>query len=433
MTARRALAAGLAVALACVAAPAAGQDVAVVGATVFPVSSPPIKDATVLVRDGRVVAVGRRVEVPDGVERIDATGKTVTPGLFDPASTIGLVEVDLVSQTRDESAAGAEDQIVPAFDPLDGLNPNSTLIPWSRTHGLTATATRPTGGLVSGQAAVIRLVGRTPEEMVVRRGAAMMAAFDESGARAAGGARGMAALRLREVLEDARFWREHRADFDRGRSRELAQSRLDMAALQPVLDGTMPLIVEAQRASDILAVLRIAEEYGIRPVILGGAEAWMVADRLAAADVPVILKPLTSSPREFERIGARFDNAALLTRAGVRVAISPFDSHRAPSITQEAGNAVRFGMPWEAALRAITLTPAEIYGVADRMGSIQPGREADLVIWSGDPFETSSEAETVLVRGRPVPDWSRQKELLERYRSLTDTPRPAYDGGGGGS
>jgi imidazolonepropionase-like amidohydrolase len=151
-----------------------------------------------------------------------------------------------------------------------------------------------------------------------------------------------------------------------------------------------------------------------------------VAAALAADDTPVILKPLSSLPSDFERLGARFDNAALLAAAGVRVAFSTFENHRAPAIAQEAGNAVRFGLDPEAALRAVTLTPAEIYGVADRYGSIEPGKVANLVVWPGDPFETSTLPEAVLVRGRPVPMRSRQTDLLDRYRTLDDGRPPAY-------
>lgn len=408
---------------------AEAQDLAIVGATVHPVAGPTIENATVLVRDGRIAAVGTDVAVPDGVRRIDGAGKVVTPGLFDPNSQIGLVEVDLVWQTRDQRLADSDDPITAAFDPSVALNPWSTLIPYARSGGLTTVATAPNGGLVAGQAAVIDLAGETPEAMLVRPRVAMLASYGESGAAAAGGARGGAILRMRELLEDARFWSANRAAFDRGQSRELAQSRLDLEALQPVLAGTMPLVVQAHRSSDILAVLELAREFGVRPVILGGSEAWMVADRLAEAGVAVILKPLTSLPGGFDQLGARFDNATLLHDAGVPIAFTTFENHRANEITQEAGNAVRFGLPWDAALRAITLAPAEIYGIADRYGSIEPGKVANLVVWDGDPLELSSYPDTVVIRGRVHPDESRQKALLERYRSLDDTSRPAYDDG----
>ena len=415
----------LAAALGLATGAARAQEIAIVGGTVHPVSGPPIEGATVLIRDGRIVAVGTDLAVPDAARRIDARGKVVTPGLFVPYSQLGLVEVDLVGQTRDERMQ--DDLVTPAFDPIAGLNPRSTLIPFARSGGLTTAVAAPSGGLIAGQASVIDLAGDTPARMLVARRAAMMADFDEGAAAAVGGSRGAAALRLREALEDARFWSARRAAFDRGESRELAQSRLDLAALQPVLAGEIPLVVEAHRASDILAVLDIAAEFGLRPVILGGTEAWMVAETLARDAVPVILKPRTSLPSGFERLGARFDNAALLAAAGVPIAFTPFENHRAGEITQEAGNAVRWGLPWDQALRAVTLTPAEIYGVSDGYGALAPGRVANVVVWSGDPLELSTRAETVLVRGTVMPDWSRQKELLERYRALDDAPRPAYD------
>jgi imidazolonepropionase-like amidohydrolase len=414
----------------------AAQNLAIVGATVYPVSGPPIEGATVLVRDGLIAAVGTDVPVPvDDFAVFDAEGKVVTPGFFDAGTQIGLVEIGLESTTVDSRVEG--DPVSAAFDVVDGLNPNSTLIPINRLGGVTTTAALPTGGLIAGQGAVIDLTGETVEEMLVKPRAAMVASFGPGAAAATGGARGAASLRLREVLEDARYWASHREAYDRGEVRPLSVSRLDLEALQPVLAGEIPLVVQVDRASDILAVLRIAEEYGVRPVIRRGTEAWMVAEQLAERSVPVIVKPLTSLPDGFDRLGARFDNAAILHEAGVAVAVSSFQSHRAHNIGLEAGNAIRFGLPWEAALRAVTLTPAEIYGVADRYGSIEAGKVGNLVVWSGDPFELSSRAEEVIIRGVRVPRESRQLELLERYRTLDGGHPPAYrgdgDGGSGGS
>lgn len=404
------------------APPVAAQTVAIAGATVHPVSGAPIENATVLVRDGRIVAVGSDVEIPAGAERLDGRGTVVTPGLIDTGSTLGLTEVGAVGDTRDY-ALGEADPIRAAFDVMDGINPNSSLIPVNRLLGVTTALTSPSGGLIAGRAAMIDLAGKSASEMVVRPRAAMMASFD---ADAGGGARGGVSLRLREVLDDARFWRDNRAAFDRGAARALAASRLDLEALQPVLAGDMPFVVTVDRASDIEAVLRIAADYDLDLVIRSGAEAWMVADELAAADVPVILRPLTNAPSSFARLGARFDNAALLRAAGVQVMLTSFETHRAGDLAWQAGNAVRAGLDWADALRSVTLTPATVFGVGGDYGSLEPGKVANLVVWSGDPFELSSRPIHVMIRGEIVPDTSRQRELFERYREIDAEIPPAY-------
>ncbi|MFW6039872.1 MAG: amidohydrolase family protein [Gemmatimonadota bacterium] len=406
------------------AAPATldAQTIAVTGGTIHTVDGPTIDGGTVLLRDGRIAAVGADVEVPEGARRIDARGRVVTPGLFDVGSRLGLTEVGAVGDTRDYFLS-EDDPIRAAFDVVDGINPNSTLIPVNRLQGVTTVLTSPAGGLIAGRAAVIDLAGSSVEEMLARPRAAMVASFD---AGDGGGARGGVSLRLREVLEDARFWRENRGAFDRGASRGLAASRLDLAALQPVLNGEMPLVVDVDRASDISAVLRIAGEYGLDIVVRGGAEAWMVADELAAADVPVVVNPLDNRPASFARLGARFDNAALLSEAGVRVMLTPFETHRAGDLAWEAGNAVRAGLDRDEALRAVTRTPAEVFGVGDDYGSLTAGKVANLVIWTGDPFELSSRPARVMIRGEIVPDTSRQRELFERYRTLDRDVPPAY-------
>lgn len=423
--------AGLAVAVLAASAailvpvPGAAQTVAVTGGTVHTMDGAALEDATVLVRDGTIAAVGTDVEVPADARTIDASGRVVTPGLVDASTQIGLVEVGAVGETRDYAMGG--DEVTAAFDVRDGINPRSTLVDVNRLGGVTTVLARPAGGLVSGQAAVVDLAGASVGQMMVEPRAAMMAAYggDDDGSR------GEASLRLREVLDDARFWAENREAYRRGGSRPLSHSRLDLEALQPVLDGRMPLVVRVHRASDIEAVLRIAEEYGIDLVVEGGAEAWLVADALAEADVPVVLKPLTNLPAGFDRLGARFDNAALLREAGVRVVISTFDAHNVRNLPREAGNAVRFGMPWEDALRAVTIEPARVLGIDDRYGSLAPGKVANLVVWSGDPFELTTSAEVVMIRGRVVPEDSRQRRLLERYRTLDGDLPPAYSGEGG--
>jgi imidazolonepropionase-like amidohydrolase len=243
-------------------------------------------------------------------------------------------------------------------------------------------------------------------------------------ARAAGvGARGELLGRLRELLDDARAFGRNRLAYERNQSRELAASRRDLEALQPVLAGQLPMLIAADRASDILSALRLRREYGLRIVILGGAEAWQVADRLAAERVPVVTGAMNNIPGGFAALGQRQENAGLLARAGVPVAIignaggGDEEAFNVRNLRYEAGNAVAYGMSFDQALRAITLTPAEMFGVADRVGALAPGRDANVVVWSGDPFEFATRAERVFVRGRENTAPSRQDELTQRYRT----------------
>lgn len=418
----------LAAALVVPPTPAAAQTVAVEGGRVYTMTGAPIENGTVLIRDGVVVAVGANVAVPAGATRIDARGKIVTPGFFESDTHLGLVEVGAVGTTRDyatqhEPTGDTDDVVQAAFNVADGLNPNSIVLPVTRVAGVTTAVSRPDGGLIAGQGVVIDLAGASADALLVRSPVAMFAALGEDGQRAGGGARAGATLRLREVLEDARAYARRRADFERGETRAFAASRLDLEALQPVLQGRLPLVVEAHRASDIRAALRIAAEYDLRLVILGGTEAWMLAGELARARVPVIVKVLQNLPESFERLGARYDNAALLRQAGVQVALTTSDTHNARNLPQEAGNAVAYGLPYDEALRAVTLYPAQIWGVAERYGSLAPGKVANLVVWSGDPLELLTTVEQVLIRGRPVPLVSRDTELRDRYRNPADARR----------
>ena len=403
-------------------APLAAQTIAIEGGTVYTSTGAPIENGTVLIRDGRIVAVGANVEVPAGATRIDASGKIVTPGLFASETQIGLSEVGAVQETNDYRMQD-EDQVTAAFNVADGINPRSIVIPVTRIAGVTTAVSEPAGGLVSGEGVVIDLVGDDLDDMLIKSPVAMFAHIGESAQSAGGGARAGETMRLRELLEDARAYAQRRGEFERGATREFAASRLDLEALQSVLRREIPLVIEAHRASDIRTALQIADEYNIRLIIQGGTEGWMVADELARARVPVVVKVLQNLPESFERLGARYDNAALLHQAGVPIAITTGDTHNARNITQEAGNAVAYGLPYDAALRAITLSPAEIWGVADTHGSLDPGKVANVAVWSGDPLELLTSVEHVFISGREIPLVSRQTELRDRYLRIDDQSR----------
>jgi imidazolonepropionase-like amidohydrolase len=403
------------------------QTIAIVGGRVHPVSGPTIENGTVLIRDGKIAAVGASVAVPAGAQRIDATGKVVTPGLVNGSTQVGLVEISSVPSTTDNAARG-RDGIAAAFRPWEGLNPRSVLIGPARASGITSAVVMPTGGLISGQGAVIHLLDGLAPEMILRAPVAMVATLGPASGPT-GMPRAETMYRLREILDDARVYRTRRADFERAQTRDFAASRLDLEAMLPVLAGTMPLVVNVNQASDIDAAIAVAREYRIKLIISGGAEAWMVADRLASAKIPVLVGAMNNIPESFATLGQRQENAGLLAKAGVPVTLvgngsmGPDVAFNAGNLRYDAGNAVAYGMDWNAALRAITLTPAETFGVADRVGSLTVGKMADVVIWSGDPFEFASQPERVFVNGVQSTVPTRQDLLENRYKTLPPSYR----------
>ena len=391
------------------------QTIAITGGTVYPVSGPKIENATVLLRDGRITAVSSGIAIPAEAARIDATGKWVTPGLIDGAGQMGLVEISAVRGTREDTLEGND--VAASFNVAEGINPASTLIPVTRIEGITTTLAAPGGGLISGQAVLIDLDGASIEAMVAKSPVAVVADLSERAKEAGGWSRAGLAQRLRRVFADALEYARRKADYSRAQMQPLAAPAADLEALLPVLRGELPLIVRANRRSDIETALRIAKEYKLKLILAGAAEGWQIAEAIAAAGVPVLVQPLDNIP-SYDALGIRYENAALLSRAGVKVALLETNTHNSRNLRQQAGNAVTYGMTWDQALRAVTLSPAEIFGVADRYGSLEPGKVANVVVWSGDPFEFRTAVEHVLIRGREIPLRSRQTELLERYRTL---------------
>jgi imidazolonepropionase-like amidohydrolase len=395
-----------------------GEVVAITNAHILPVSGPAIDRGTIVIRGGRVAAVGANVTPPSGARVVDAGGKTVTPGLIDSGLQTGIVEIPLSAEgTADENTTDA--RVSAAFNVVDAFNGNSTVIPVTRVEGITRALITPggTGNVLVGQGAVMDFSGAQVPASVTRAPAVMVGLLGEQGASVAGGSRATAVLRLREILQDAQDYALNRVAFNAAQRRDYSRSRLDLEALQPVLRREVPLAIQANRASDLLAAMRLADEFKLRLVLVGASEGWMVAPQLAQAKVPVVVKPLTDIP-SFDSLGATLENAARLSRAGVTVAIASFDTQNSRNLRQEAGNAIANGMDRAAALQAVTLTPARLWGVADRVGSIDVGKDADLVIWSGDPFELTAGAERVFIKGVEVPRDTRQRALLNKYRTI---------------
>jgi imidazolonepropionase-like amidohydrolase len=411
-------------------APAGAQSTIVItGATVHTMGPQgTLQNATVVIENGKIRAVGNAVAVPASARRIDAHGKVVTPGLFDSLSQIGLVEVGAVEATVDNHSN--DDRVTAAFRVADGINPRSVLIPVNRVEGLTRVVAYPGNGksLIAGQGAIIDLSGDTsgPEGYLIRSPAAMFAALGETGARLAGGSRANALLRLREALADALDYAANRAAYDRGDRRAYSLSRLDLEALVPVARGELPLVIFVQQASDIEAALRFGRESHLKLILAGVEEGWKVAGEIAAAKVPVLVDPIQDLPQSFETLGATLENAARLHQAGVTMAFMTGDAANSRNLRQAAGIAVANGLPWDAALAAMTSVPAKIWGIADRSGTLAPGQDADVVIWNGDPLELSSYPDAVFIRGREMPKTSRQLELRDRYKDLKDPTLPVY-------
>ena len=391
------------------------QTIAITGGTVYPVSGPKMENATVLIRDGRITAVGPAVTVSGDATRIDARGKWVTPGLIDGGTQLGLTEISAVNATNEGALRGSD--VAAAFNVAEGINPASTLIPVTRIEGVTTTLATPASGWISGQAVLIDLDGATIEQMLVRSPVAIVVDLSEGSKSAGGGSRAGVAQRLRRVFSDALEYSRRRTEYTRAQMQHLAAPAADLEALLPVLRGQLPLIAFANRKSDIATALRIGREFKLKLILAGAQEAWMIAPQLAAAGVPVLVQPLDNIP-SYDALGVRYENAAVLAKAGVKVALLETDTHNARDLRQQAGNAVSYGMTWDQALRAVTLSPAEIFGVGDRYGSLEPGRVANVVVWSGDPFEFTTAVEHVFIRGKEIPLRSRQTELFERYQTL---------------
>jgi imidazolonepropionase-like amidohydrolase len=413
----------IALAFACaIALPLSAQTIAITGGKVYPVSGPPIENGTVLMRDGKIVAVGKDIAIPSDAQKVDATGKWVTPGLVNAYTNLGFGDVGFSAGPR-ELRAKRGDGLASGFATWEGYNPQSTLIAPAREGGVTSVVASPNGGLISGQAAIVDLMDAIAlTDVIVKAPATMVAQIDDNES-AQVGAKGELYGRLRDLIEDTKAYSRRKADFERGQTREYVASRRDLEAMIPIVEGREALTVEAEQASDIEGMLALAKEYGLKLVIAGGAEAWKVADKLAAARVPVLTGAMNNIPQTFSSLGARQENAAILRKAGVAVALignggGDEEMFNVRNIRYEAGNAVAYGMSWDDALRGITLEPAEIYGVSDKVGSLRPGREANVVIWSGDPFEFSSRAEAVYIRGKKVDSPSRQDMLEARYKTL---------------
>ena len=377
----------------------------------------PVDDATILIEAGKVRASGAGLAVPAGFQLIDARGSIVTPGLMNSNSRLALTEDENADNTDSGVSSGPFGE---AFDPTPALNANTTVIPIVRANGLTRAAVLPTGSAAppfSGEADLLAL--REGPDILEKSKAAVVARIGGMLVPASGGSRAAQWLLLRGALDAAARNGKPDASSPPALAGYAGVTPVNLAALKPVLDGQVPLVLEASRESDLRQAVALVDDYRIRLILLGAEEGWRVAPLLASHHIAVVVNPFTDSPTSWDQIGARLDNAAILDRAGVRVSFEGAFvgvTFNAGMATREgAGLAVANGMPWNHALRAITSDAAQTWGIADRYGTLQPGMDADLVIWDGDPLEPITNPTLVMVQGRVVSLDNRQRMLERRY------------------
>ncbi|HVS13860.1 MAG TPA: amidohydrolase family protein [Thermoanaerobaculia bacterium] len=421
--------------LAIVAVPALGaQDLAIVGGTVHPVSGPAIDNGTVVVRDGRIAEVGAGIEAPAGLAVIDAQGLHVYPGLFDAYSQLGLTEIGSISATEDSNEIGAFN---PHLSTVTAVHPASEVIPVTRANGITHALTAPSvgggfgrgggGSVIPGQAAIVHLDGWTVEEMLIADRAAMVIDWPSLQTRSFDFATFSVRERpyseavkeyeakvdeLRDWLDAARHWRQAASQG----SPEKLEHNLELEALAGILDRGQRVLVAAHGARAIRDAVAFAEEQDLELVLVGGNEAWREKELLAEKGIPVILGSTQRLPgAEDEGWDQPFVAPAELVAAGVKVAFGSFDAARARRLPYQAATAAGHGLSRQAALRAVTLDAAEILGVADRVGSIEAGKLANLIVTDGDPLEIATQVRHLVIRGREVSTENRHREFYERW------------------
>jgi len=404
-------------------AAAAGDGFLLRGAVIHPVSGPEIPNGMLLVQDGRIAEVGAKVPVPKGVRIIEAKGLHVYPGLIDSGSQIGLAEISSVRETVDAVEIG---DFNPQLRAIVAVHPASEHIPVTRANGITAAVTAPAGGVISGQAALIHLDGWTWEEMQVRSPVSMILQFPVIETR---GGR-FAAQRARRPFSEAKREYESRLQqlrefFEQARRYQKAKlaggpgfaTDAKMEAMLPVLEGKLPLVAHAVRERAIREAVAFAESQKVRLVLAEAREAWKVADLLKQKNIPVILGPTLELPlEEDDPYDKAYTLPAELHKAGVKFAFASFSTSFARNLPYQAAMAVAFGLPHAEALKALTLYPAEIWGVADLLGSIEKGKLADLILTDGDPLETRTQLKQLFIRGREVDLDNKHLRLYEKYR-----------------
>lgn len=400
--------AAISFAVAAFSASVSADVIAITGGTVHTLGKGgTIENGTVLIRDGKITAVGQNVSVPSDAKVIDASGQVVAPGFMHAASILGLSEVSAARSTNAHNASGSI--YGASFNVEHGLNYRSLVIADNRRRGITHAMSGPSGadGLFHGSGLLVSL--NSAPDMVLAKGP-MLADIND------GGNRSVAWAQLYQVFAEVKDFKRNRSSVMKGKGRtDYLLSTADMDALIPVVDGKQALALQLGGEVDIRKAIKFKKETGVELVLVGASEAWRVADDLAAAGIAVVIDAQDNRPTAFDEVWASRSNAAKLEKAGVKFAIADAGAnHNASNIRQHAGIAVAHGLSWQAAMRSITAAPAEIYGLDD-YGTLEAGKVANVVVWDGDPLQVTSNTTFVLVDGEDMPLVSRRTALRDKY------------------
>lgn len=411
--------------LVCVSHFAQSEEILITNAEIHTMEQDEPVKGSLLIREGKIVRIDTGKNPTEDDPKItvwDAKGKIITPGLFDSGTSIGLLEVS-GTKAKDHIYKGTG--MTAGFKVSLAFNQYSSLIPIFRKEGVTHASIRPAPGLnpIAGLGSIVHL-GDAPDPSVAGE-TAVYVYLGEKGRDLAGESRAAALQGLLTALEETKLYIDNPGAYKYGLLQELDLSPVDLKVLGSVLDGSRPLALFINRAADIRMVLNELDPYELKIILMGAREAWKVTDEISSRNIPVVLNVIDNIPSSFDQLGARLDQAALLKKAGIQFAFMTEDLFTESRVlTQAAGVAVAHGLPWLDALRAITLNPAKIWGVEDKTGSIAVGKQANLVVWSGDPLELNTSPERIMIHGKWIDMQTRQDLLRDRYKDIYDKEKP---------
>jgi imidazolonepropionase-like amidohydrolase len=406
---------------------AADETIAIINAKINTMTGAPIENGILILKGGKIEDIGTGIQIPAGARVIDASGKTVFPGFIDSNCHVGLEEINQVKATVDDSEA--TDPVTPQLSIVDAFYPDSKTIAITRSNGITAGIVSPADeNVFTGMSAVVEFSGNRLDQIVLKSPSAVHVTLGEAPKATYGQRNKIPSTRmgtafvLREAFQKAKEydvkWKDYqnKSSDKKGKEPSAPERNLKSEALLQVLQGKIPMVVSAHRVDDILTAIRIADEFGIANLVINhGTEAYKISGMLAQKKIPVLVGPVTTQPDRMETLGAVYENAALLQKAGVMIAIQTNDAHNARNLPYEAGIAVANGLPYDEALKAITVNPAHIFKIDQEIGTLEKGKRANLIIANGDPLEPKTVIEKVFIGGVEMPDMNYQKQLWQDF------------------